>query len=147
MKLSTRARYGTRALLDVALQGQNAPVPLKLIAKRQRISLQYLEQLIAPLIAVGIIWSVRGPGGGISLARRPEEIKLSEVIAALEGPIDPVECVSNPSTCPRSESCSVRELWGELRTAMSGVLESTTLGDLVERHRAREQDEAPMYHI
>ena len=85
MKLSTRVRYGTQALVDLALHAGGATAPLKDISKRQEISLQYLEQLVAPLIAAGIIGSTRGPRGGIRLLRRPEQISLDEVYQVLEG--------------------------------------------------------------
>ena len=147
MKLSTRTRYGTRALLDVALHGENGPVLLRDIAWRQQISLRYLEQLVKPLIIGGIVRSTRGPRGGISLARRPEEIKLSEVVRILEGWIAPVECVANPELCTRSEFCAARDIWAELKKAMNGILESTTLQDLVECQRRKGQPGEVMYHI
>ena len=144
MKLSTRGRYGTRALLDIALHGGSGPVPLKEIARRQQVSLAYLEHLIAPLVAGGIIRSTRGIGGGVSLAMSPKEIKLSEVMARLEGSMAPVDCVNNPQKCERSTFCVTRDIWGELKKALEGVLESTTLQDLMERQNSKEQ---PMYHI
>src|SRR4030042_1909197 len=147
MKLSVRGRYGTRVLLDLALQGGEEPVPLKDIARRQQISLLYLEHLIAPLIAVGMVRSTRGPRGGVCLARLPGEIKLSEVIGLLEGSIAAVDCVSDPKACSRSELCVTRHLWTELKKAMDGVLESVTLQDLVERQKGKEQSAEKMYYI
>ena len=147
MKLSTRGRYGTRILLDLALQHDEEPVLLKDIARRQQISLPYLEHLITPLIAAGIVMSTRGPRGGVSLVRPPEEIRLSEVIQLLEGSIAPSECVNNPGICARSELCATRDIWGELKKAMNGVLESTTLQDLVERQKRKERPEEVMYYI
>jgi len=147
MKLSTRGRYGTRALLDLALHQGEAPVLLKDVAQRQQISLPYLEHLIAPLIAGGIVWSTRGAKGGVSLAKPPEQVKLSEVIQLLEGSIAPAECVNNPGVCSRSELCVTRDIWGELKKAMNGILESTTLQDLVERQKRKERPEKVMYYI
>lgn len=147
MKLSTRGQYATRALLDLALHRGEEPVLLKDIAQRQQIPLRYLEHLITPLIAGGIVWSTRGPRGGVSLAKIPEEIRLSEVIQLLEGSIAPVECVNNPGICPRSELCVTRDIWSELKKAMNGVLESTTLQDLVERQKRKEQSAEAMYYI
>ncbi|MFC2041071.1 RrF2 family transcriptional regulator [Chloroflexota bacterium] len=144
MKLSTKGRYGTRALLDIALHQEDGPVSLRNIARRQQISLPYLEHLVAPLIDGGIIRSTRGIGGGVSLAKSPEEIKLSEVIGLLEGSLALVKCVTDPTVCNRSEFCVTRDLWSELKTAMDGVLESTTLQDLVVRQKLKEE---PMYHI
>ena len=147
MRLSTRGQYGTRALLDLALHQGEEPVLLRDIAKRQQISLSYLEHLITPLITGGIIRSTKGPRGGVSLAKTPEEIKLSEVIQLLEGSVAPVECVKNPGICNRSEFCVTRDVWGELKKAIDGVLESTTLQDLVERHKEKEQFKQAMYYI
>ena len=95
MKLSTRGRYGIRALLELALRQQESPVLLRDIARSQQISLSYLEHLITPLIAGGVLLSTRGARGGISLAKSPAEIKLSEVFQVLEGSTAPVECVDN----------------------------------------------------
>jgi len=147
MRLSSRGKYGTRALLDLALHCDENPVPLKDIAQRQQISLQYLEHLITPLIAGGIIRSTRGPRGGVWLMRHPHEVRLSEVIQLLEGSVTPVECVDNPQTCSRSNQCVTRDIWGELKKAMVGVLESTTLQDLVERQKIKDNSEVAMYYI
>lgn len=147
MKLSTRGRYATRALLDLALHHDEEPVLLKDIARRQQISLSYLEHLVAPLIAGGIVRSTRGAKGGVSLARPPEEIRLDEVIQLLEGSIAPVECITNPGVCSRSESCVTRDVWSELKRAINGVLQSVTLQDLVERQKRKQQSETAMYHI
>src|SRR4030042_1115641 len=147
MKLSARGRYGTRVLLDLAFQGGEEPVPLKDIARRQQISLLYLEHLVAPLVAAGMIRSTRGPRGGVCLARSPQEIRLSEVIGLLEGSIAPVGCVNDPKACPRSELCVTRDIWTELKKAMDGVLESVTLQDLVERQKGKEQSVEKMYYI
>ncbi|MBA7563044.1 HTH-type transcriptional regulator CymR [subsurface metagenome] len=144
MKLSTKGRYGTRALMDIALHREEGPVPLKNIAEREQISLPYLEHLIAPLIEGGIIRSARGVGGGVSLIKSPQEIELSEVIGLLEGSLAPVKCVTDPSVCSRSEFCVTRDIWSELKAAMDGVLQSTTLQDLVERQKGKGQ---PMYYI
>jgi len=147
MKLSTKGRYGTRALLELALHYGEGPVPLKDIARNQQISLQYLEHIVTPLVSSGIIRSTPGARGGVWLARPPQEIKLSEVIGLLEGSIAPVECVNDPKYCPRSELCVTRDIWSELKKVMNGVLESTTLQNLVERQKRKEQPEEVMYHI
>ena len=147
MKLSTRARYGTRALLDLALNSGQGTVLLKDIARRQEISLPYLEHLISPLVVGGILKSTRGARGGVLLLKPPTEIKLSEVLELLEGSIAPVDCINNPKICSRSECCVTRDIWIEMKTAMSQVLDSTTLQDLVERQRRKWQIETGMYYI
>ena len=147
MKLSTRTRYGTRALLELALHKGEGPIFLKDIARQQQISLPYLEHLVAPLIAGGIVRSTKGPRGGISLARKPGEIKLSEITYLLEGSVAPVECINNPDVCNRSGTCATRDIWSQLKEAMDGVLESTTLQDLVERQKKKGQPDSAMYYI
>jgi len=146
MKLSTRGKYGARALLDMALHYNGNPVLLKDIAKRQAISAQYLEHLMSPLIKAGLVRSIRGARGGVTLVKPPEEIKLSQVIQILEGSTALVECVDDPKICPRSDFCVTRGVWEELKRAMTQVLESTTLQDLVERQKEKEKSTA-MYHI
>ena len=147
MKLSTKGRYATRALLDLALHQGEVPVTLKDIAERQQISLRYLEHLVTPLIAAGMVRSIRGPKGGVSLVKAPNEVRLSEIIQLLEGSVAPVECVDNPGICRRSEFCVTRDIWGELKKAVSGVLESTTLQDLIERQKRKQPSEQAMYYL
>jgi len=137
MKLSTRARYGTRVLLELALHWGKGPVLLKDIAQRQQIPLPYLQQLIGPLVKKGIIKTTRGARGGISLLNPPKEVILSEVIQLLEGSITPVACVDNPELYPRSDTCVTHDIWTEVKKAMDGVLESTTFEDLVERKKEK----------
>ncbi|MDP2930890.1 MAG: Rrf2 family transcriptional regulator [Chloroflexota bacterium] len=147
MKLSTRGRYGTRALLDIALHQSERPVLLKEVARRQEISPLYLERLITPLITAGILRSTRGARGGVSLSRPAGEVRLSEILRLLEGSIEPVECVNNPGVCSRSGACVTRDVWGELQKAMDDVLNGITLGDLVERQRVKDQTRHIMYDI
>jgi Rrf2 family protein len=147
MKLTTRGQYGTRALLDVALHRDEEPILLKDIARRQQISLPYLEHLVAPLIAGGMLRSTRGAKGGVSLARPPDDIKLSEVVRLLEGSMALVQCIDDPKACDRSGSCATRDIWGEMKQAIAGVLESTTLQDLAERQKKKTQPEPEMYYI
>jgi Rrf2 family cysteine metabolism transcriptional repressor len=137
VKISTRGRYGTRALLDLAISWGQGPVQLKDIAQNQKVSLQYLEHLMRPLIAAGLVRSMRGAHGGVWLAKPPEEIKLSEVIAALVGSIAPVGCIDDPAMCDRSQKCATRDVWCELAKATSGVLDTVTLQDLVIRQKER----------
>lgn len=146
MKLSTKGRYGMRALLDLALHQGEGSVLLKDIASRQEVSLPYLEHLISPLIAAGLVKSTRGARGGVLLLKPPSEIKLSEVVQLLEGSLAPVDCVNDAKLCHRSASCVTRDIWSEMKRAMNQVLDSTTLQDLVERQRQKGQTEG-MYYI
>jgi Rrf2 family protein len=140
MKLSTRARYGTRALLDLALHSGDGTVLLKDIAQRQ-------EHLITPLIAAGLVKSTRGARGGVILLKPAAEIKLSELLELLEGSIAPVDCVNNPKICHRSAFCVTRDIWIEMKKVMNGFLEATTLQDLVERQKGKGQTGTNMYYI
>ena len=147
MRLSTKGRYGVRALVDIALYGDGGPVMLKDISQRQGISAQYLEHLVAPLIRDGVLRSIRGPRGGMALARPPEEITLARVIQVLEGSVAPVECVDNPALCPRSDECATRDVWCDIKAAILGVLDSITLKDLMERQRAKGPSKSGTYSI
>ncbi|MBI2854939.1 MAG: Rrf2 family transcriptional regulator [Chloroflexi bacterium] len=147
MRISTRGQYGARALVDLALHYGEGSVLLKDVARRQGISVRYLQLLLTPLIRAGIIKSVRGAHGGVALGRAPEDIRLGEVIELLEGSISPVECVDDPDVCERLSGCVTRDVWAELKIAITGVLNSTTLKDLADRQRQKEQAQVPMYYI
>ncbi len=147
MKLSTKARYGTRAMMDLALHYKNEPVQLKDVARRQRLSLSYLEHLITPLITAGLLKSTRGARGGIELVKPPQEIRLSEIVVAMEGPLMIVDCLKGTSDCPRSGACATQDIWGKLKMAMDGVLESVTLRDLAEQQKSKELQTTGMYQI
>jgi len=147
MKVSTKGRYGIRLLLDLALHLDEERVLLRDVALRQDISLMYLEQLIAPLVAGGMVRTTRGPKGGVSLVKPPEQIKLREVIQLLEGSTAPVECVNDPMVCNRSGICATRDIWGELKKKTDSVLESITIHDLVERQKQKLEAEKSMYYI
>jgi Rrf2 family transcriptional regulator, cysteine metabolism repressor len=147
MKLSTRTRYGMRALMDLALHSTGQPVQLKDIAKRQGISLSYLEHLIIPLISAGILKSIRGSHGGIKLARPPEGIKLTEIFEILEGHLAPVDCIKDSQDCLRSGACATQDIWNDMKEAMLSVLESNTLQDLANRQKSKEEQTSTMYYI
>jgi Rrf2 family transcriptional regulator, cysteine metabolism repressor len=147
MKLSTRTRYGMRALLDLAINNTGSPIQLKDIAYRQQISLSYLEHLIIPLISAGILKSTRGAKGGIELAKKPESILLKDILEILEGPLAPVDCLKDENNCPRACSCATRDVWEDMKKAMENVLASSTLLDLVNRQKNKEVKQEPMYYI
>jgi Rrf2 family transcriptional regulator, cysteine metabolism repressor len=147
MKLSTRTRYGMRALLDLAINSTGSPVQLKDIASRQQISLSYLEHLVIPLISAGILKSTRGAKGGIELAKPPNSILLKEILEVLEGPLAPVDCLKDEKNCPRSCYCATRDVWNDLKKAMENVLSASTLLDLVNRQKNKEVKQDSMYYI
>ncbi len=133
MKLSTKGRYGMRAMLDLALQSGTEPVLIKDISKRQEVSDLYLQQLFNRLKTAGLVRSTRGPKGGFMLTKPPSQISLADILQAMEGSTAPVECVDNATFCSRTDSCVTRKVWAEIKKAMDGVLESTTLQDLVKQ--------------
>jgi len=141
MKLSTRSRYGTRMLLDMAQHYNQGPVQLGDIAKRQNISVKYLEQIIIPLKKAHYVESVRGPKGGHLLAKPPEQITVAEIVALLEEGISLVECTERAEICERSPSCPTRLIWQEAARAMFDRLKAITLADLVERARGGKSQE------
>ncbi len=141
MKLSTRSRYGTRLLLDMAQHYNQGPIQLGEIAKRQNISVKYLEQIIIPLKKAHFIESVRGPKGGHTLAKPPEEITVAEIVALLEEGVGLVECTEHADVCGRAGTCPTRLIWREASRAMLHTLKSITLADLVEKAKLAENQE------
>ncbi|HHW13445.1 MAG TPA: Rrf2 family transcriptional regulator [Firmicutes bacterium] len=151
MRLSTRGRYGLKAMIDLAVHAGEGPVPLKAVAERQRISEHYLEQLMGSLRKAGLVVSVRGAQGGYVLGREAERITAGDIIRALEGPIAPVECVdeSGATPCDRVEQCVTYTVWRKLRDAMVEVLDGLNLAELAEdaRRRVDRATGPPMYYI
>lgn len=141
MKLTTRSRYGTRMILDMALHSQNGPVRIKDIAARQGVSVKYLEKLVRELKLAGFVTSRRGPHGGHVLARPLEEITIGAIVRALEGDITLVDCDGDKSACPRLTACLTRGVWVEAARAMHDKLDSITLADLVSRNAACVSDQ------
>lgn len=134
MKLTTRSRYGTRMILDMALNGQNGPVRIKDIATRQGVSVKYLEKLVRELKDAGFVRSRRGPHGGHELDMPLEAISVGDIVRALEGDLSLVECSVGDEPCPRSAACLTRGVWMEAARAMHEKLDSITLADLVAGH-------------
>ena len=131
MKLSTRSRYGTRILVDLARHHDQGPVQIGEISKRQDISVKYLEQLIRPLKQANLVTSVRGPKGGHLLAKKPEDISLGQIVRLFEGQSELVECISHPEKCSMAEDCQVRLAWQDATRVLYEKLDSTTIADLV----------------
>ena len=139
MKISTRGRYGSMAMLDLALHYGRGPVLVKDISRRQNISGRYLENLLIVLKAAGMVRSSRGAHGGFTLARPPSGIRLSEIICAMEGPVALVGCVAAPDAYPRVRFCAVHDVWYEVGRAVNNVLESITLQELAERQVEKQE--------
>lgn len=132
MRLSTRGHYGLKAMFDLAQHYGAGPIPLKSVAERQSISEHYLEQLMAVLRKGGLVKSARGAQGGYILARPPEQIHVGEIVRTLEGPIAPVECVSElkAAECDQADSCITRTVWEKVRDSIVQVLDSISLADM-----------------
>ncbi|MGD8757815.1 MAG: Rrf2 family transcriptional regulator [Deltaproteobacteria bacterium] len=135
MKLSTRSRYGTRMMLDMAENGHKGPVQMGDIARRQGISVKYLEQLIIPLKKASYIKSVRGPKGGHMLAKAPEKITLGEIVDVLEGGVDLCDCIENPDSCDKFRRCLTRPIWKQATRAMYDELNAITLADMLAKQK------------
>ncbi|GAB6100342.1 Rrf2 family transcriptional regulator [Halanaerocella petrolearia] len=152
MKLSTKGRYGVRAMFDLALHQGDGPIPLRSIAERQGISENYLEQLIATLRNEGLVNSVRGAHGGYLLAKKAEEITIGDIIRVLEGPIALSDCVSEDidTECENSDGCVVKLIWQQVKDNIDEVLDSITLENLRQEAINAKQDgkqHGYMYHI
>ncbi|MEJ5185847.1 MAG: Rrf2 family transcriptional regulator [Candidatus Geothermincolales bacterium] len=138
MRLPTKARYAVRALLDLAMNQQgDRPVYLKDVARRQGISERYLEQVLIPIRAAGLVRSTRGVKGGYLLTRPPAEITVLEIVEAAIGKLKLVECVEDESFCPRRQECVVSGLWKEATEAMRKALAAKTLADLAGEYGPR----------
>ena len=133
MRLSTRGRYGTRLMVDLAQHYADGPIPLAEIAKRQDLSAKYLEQLIILLKGAGLIRSVRGRRGGYVLAKKPGQISVGEIVEALEGKLSLVDCVLDPDLCYRSDECPTRDIWVGITDVVKKELYSLSLGDILAR--------------
>jgi Rrf2 family cysteine metabolism transcriptional repressor len=147
MKLNTKMRYGTRALLELAVHYEQGPLSLSAIAQRQEISDKYLESLMSILRAAGLVVSARGAQGGYSLARPPAQITLRQVFDATEGPEPLVYCTLDHDACRRQSTCVTQGVWAAMYQASMQVLESTTLADLAARMAAGSTSNVFAYSI
>ena len=144
IKLSTKGRYGTRLMLNLALhynEGRESVV-LKNISKEEELSIRYLEQIIIPLKINKLVKSVRGAGGGYTLARDPSQISLCQIIEVLEGTCALVDCVEDPDSCERIGECATQVVWKEASELLKNYFESKTLQDLItiaEKKKARKK--------
>jgi len=132
MRLSTVGRYALRAMVDLALHGDQRPIQRLDIAERQEVSEQYLAQLFVKLRRAGLVESVRGPHGGYTLARDAGQISAGDVLRAVEETLEPVFCVDDDPelSCPRVDGCPTHWLWAKLGDAINTVLDSVTLAEL-----------------
>jgi len=148
MKISTKGRYGLRAMLDLACHHKEGVVALKDIADRQDISGKYLEQIFPLLKKSGLVKGVRGSQGGYILAMSPDKIKVGDILRALEGSLAPVDCVDEnvKSSCNRLDTCATRLIWGKIKKMIDETLDSITLQDLVNEYEHLNEEQM-MYYI
>ena len=135
MKLSTKCRYGSRAVMEIARNCMHGPVKRKDIVKNQQISDSYLENILISLKNSGIIETIRGANGGYLLRRPASEITLLEIVNSLDGSLSPVECLENPSVCARTEWCATRVSWIKMRDAQEEVLRSISVQNLIDSEK------------
>ncbi len=152
MRLTTKGRFAVTAMIDLALHQGKGPVTLSGISQRQAISLSYLEQLFGKLRRHEIVESIRGPGGGYSLARRANKVTVADIIIAVDEPLDATQCGSKEQ-CHGADAatgarCMTHELWATLNEKMVDYLDSVSLQDLVDqqRHKSAEQNVVVMHH-
>lgn len=133
MKLSTKGRYGLRAMIDLALNARDSQISIKNISERQNISENYLEQIIAVLKKSGFVKSCRGAQGGYSLNKSPKEISVGDILRALEGDLNPVDCimVNEDIQCSESELCVTKFVWKKISDSINDVVDNISLEDLV----------------
>lgn len=134
MKISTRGEYGVRAMVALASNYGQGPMSIASVAKSSSVPYAYLEQLIVPLRRAGLVESRRGAHGGYQLTRSPELVRIGEVYRVMEGPVAPMDCVSEDpadQTCPLIEGCLTRPVWVKVRDSIAEALDSVTLADLV----------------
>jgi Rrf2 family protein len=134
-------------MLELACHYGEGPIELKEIAKRENISLKYLEQVIVPLRTAGLVKSARGSKGGYFLAKPPSEVYLKDLVQILEGPLNLIECLNDPKACQKAPYCVTRDIWKEVSDAIDRIFHSVTLGDMVQRKNRKEIHFPSMYQI
>ena len=141
MKLSTKGRYGLRAVIDLAVYAKDEPVALAAVAERQSISINYLEQLIAKLKKAGIVKSTRGAQGGYTLAKLPEEISVGDILRALEGTLNPVDCLETDgeTPCASSDFCVTKYVWKRISDSINATVDAIMLSELIEENKRVKQ--------
>jgi Rrf2 family protein len=139
LKVSQKVEYGMRAMIELALRRDrdvDELVPARSIAESQRIPLRFLEQQLGALHKAGLVESFRGAGGGCRLSRPAQDIRVANIVDALEGPLYPMGCLSaEDHTCFADAQCGLQELWGDVQVAIRQVFERMTLADMVAKHR------------
>ncbi len=137
LRISTKGRYGTRGMLELALRRGTGPVLIKNVAAAQEIPVKYLEHVLTLLRVGGLVKAFRGPRGGYVLARDPADITLNHMITALEGPLSLVHCQEMPEDCDRSELCVTQDIWRDISKRLTDYMDGITLEDIVAMHHKK----------
>ncbi len=132
MKLSTKGRYGLKAMFELSLHQHNGPVPLKFIAKKQNISEQYLEQIFSCLKKSKLVTSVRGAQGGYLLGKEAKDIRVGDILTVLEGPVSLSDCLLDEDVCENSDKCVTKVVWEKIKKGIEDVVNSITLQDMID---------------
>lgn len=143
MRLSTRGRYGLKAMFDLALHFGDGPISLTSIAERQAVSVNYLEQLITPLRKASLVKSVRGAQGGYMLAKSPSEITVGVILTTLEGPLAPTDCVivdGDDDTCDHSRYCVTKVIYEKIYESITSVVNAITLQHMVDDYSENQNE-------
>ncbi|AGF55008.1 RrF2 family transcriptional regulator [Clostridium saccharoperbutylacetonicum] len=135
MKLSTKGRYGVRAMVELAANYGGAPVSIKTISKKENLSEYYLEQLFSPLRRANVIRSIRGAQGGYVLCKPPREITVGDIMTILEGPVEIADCIDGVE-CDSSDCCATKAVWEKIKNSIDSVMNSITLQDILDDHEA-----------
>lgn len=146
-KVSTKARYALRAMIELAIRDEETFVPLAELAEAQGISPKYLEQLAITLRNAGLVRSERGPKGGYALALRPQKITVLDIVSAIEGPVVLLSCLQRAGLCQRARDCAARRFWQRLNESITAVLVQSTLAELRDEQQTDRMDSAPSYSI
>lgn len=139
MKISTKGRYALRLMLDLAINHTGSYIPLKTVAQRQEISDKYLEQIIHQLSKAGFVQSARGAQGGYRLTRTPAQYTIGEILRSVEGSLAPVSCLDCSTPCDKIDSCITIGLYKKIQDAIDGVVDNTTLEDMISDYRNKHQ--------
>lgn len=134
MMVSSRGRYALRVMIDLAEHSDGTYIAMKEVARRQEISLKYLEKILPILVSGNLVEGVQGKGGGYRLTRSPEDYRIGEILRLTEGDLAPVACLEcSAAPCKHTADCRTRPLWSELNNRINDYLDSVTLGDLMQK--------------
>lgn len=137
MKLSTKGKYGLKAIFELSLHVNEGPIPLNMIASKQKIPEQYLEQIFSILKKSQLITSVRGAQGGYLLNKEPSQVRVGDILTILEGPVSLSQCIIDESACENSGDCSTKLVWEKLKSGIEEVLNSITLQDMIDDYNKK----------